>query len=165
MTTAAQLGFREPTGDDFVNTGDNDITHNAKKSAEMYDALILDAANKYGRDTKWRDVKALLPADVSALNFWIRRIGPRVLCSIQNLTSNVGGTQNVFTLPVGFRPDAPSIRAGSVSTDDTNAIRTVSPFGSTLRVLSMPPNTKFSGMVSFTTENTWPAEPYPGDQA
>lgn len=69
MTTAAELGFREPTGEDFVNTGDNDITHNAQRSAVMYDALrtfttqeaglafdeaVADAESKYGSSLRTR---------------------------------------------------------------------------------------------------------------
>lgn len=46
MTTAAELGFATPTGDELVNTGDNAITQNANASAEMYDALKADATTK-----------------------------------------------------------------------------------------------------------------------
>lgn len=40
MTTAEQLGFVKPTGTDLARDGDNAISNNADKSAQMYDSLI-----------------------------------------------------------------------------------------------------------------------------
>ena len=39
MTTAAGLGLQTPQGSDFISQGDNAITHNANKVAEIYDKL------------------------------------------------------------------------------------------------------------------------------
>lgn len=39
MTTAAELGFATPTGNEYINTGDNAITQNANAAAAMYDLL------------------------------------------------------------------------------------------------------------------------------
>lgn len=59
MTTAAELGFATPTGDAYINTGDNDITKNANASAAMYDALIGKLALKpaVGSTTALRTLK------------------------------------------------------------------------------------------------------------
>lgn len=40
MTTAEQLGFVKPTGTDLAKDGDNAISNNADKSAQMYDSLV-----------------------------------------------------------------------------------------------------------------------------
>lgn len=49
MSTPQSLGFRTPTGDDWANTGDNDITVNAQRSAALYDQLVsfIDGATWY----------------------------------------------------------------------------------------------------------------------
>ncbi|MDQ0679091.1 lysophospholipase L1-like esterase [Arthrobacter pascens] len=107
-------------------------------------------------DTGWRDVKASLPAGVTATNIWIRRLGSQVMVNVQGLSTTTGGIVTIYSAPVGFRPDAPSIRAGVLSTLDTNATRVVSPFAGSIRVLSMPINTAFEGSVTFHTSEAWP---------
>lgn len=65
MTTPAALGFATPSGDDFVNTGDNDITQNANASAAMYDSIR--AAN--AREVFHHDwyVEGAPPSDISMI--------------------------------------------------------------------------------------------------
>lgn len=108
-------------------------------------------------DTKWRDIKALLPAGVAAVGAWARRIDSTIYLNFQGLSTTTGGLTTIWSPPTYWRPDGPSIRAGVIATQNTNVVRIVSPFAGNIRVLDMPPNVGFEGSIAYTTTEAWPA--------
>lgn len=130
------------------------VSQTAGRTVTVWDYLNNREQIIYG-DTGWRKVDAALPAGVTASNVWLRRQGNEVTINVQNLRADTVGTVTVYNAPVGYRPDAPSVRSG-VYASSSGTARIISPFAGNVRVLSMGAGESLDGSVTFTTPDPWP---------
>ncbi len=132
-------------------------------------ARAWDAANNryqmiYG-DTGWRSVEGSLPSGITNLGpVYLRRLGNEVFFVSQGMSSNTAGNIYIYLTPSGFKPEAPSIRAGVFTSRGGSVVRQISPYQGGLRVLEMPANTVIEGGISYITSDPWPTS-LPGTTA
>lgn len=126
----------------------------AGRTVSVWDYLNNREQLIYG-DTGWRKVDGILPAGITASNVWIRRQGSEVTINVQGLKADASGTVTIYNAPLGYRPDAPSVRSG-VFASSAGTARIVSPFAGNIRVLMMGAGESLDGSVTFTTTDPWP---------
>ncbi|WP_345473764.1 SGNH/GDSL hydrolase family protein [Glutamicibacter ectropisis] len=131
------------------------VRETAGRTVSVWDYLNNREQLIYG-DTGVRDVSSLVPAGITVTNLRISRTGRTVNVSAQAVTSSTAGHMTILDLPLGFRPDDGSQRAGVATSRSSNIVRPISPFTSLLRILDMPAGTLMEFGCSYTTADPWP---------
>lgn len=132
-------------------------------------------------DTGWRNITTLMPVTLAAGAVYLRRLGNTVWLDLAGVSPTALPTNSWATwnslIPVGFRvrrnwqyvalPQLSSSSAGGpvrLATDGTVIVYRAKYMDTTVTP-NVERNGTVDGLISWTSDNAWPATPYPGSAA